>query len=125
MPAKPKIGCRWPGCPAKIAPGQGYCEAHRKPAQRVYDKARGSVRDRLYGTPEWVRLRARHLTSRPNCVDCGDTANVVDHDPPHRGDRAAFFDPARLVSLCRPCHSRRTASSDGGFGNPTRPRPRS
>lgn len=34
------------------------------------------------------------------------------------GPRA--YDESNLVTLCRSCHSRKTASHDGGFGNPRR-----
>jgi 5-methylcytosine-specific restriction protein A len=63
-------------------------------------------------------LRAQHLREHPRCAACGDPARVVDHIRPWRGDRRLFLDPGNLQSLCRPCHSKKTASEDGGFGNP-------
>lgn len=44
-------------------------------------------------------------------------ATEVDHIVPHRGDERLFRDEKNLQSLCRPCHSRKTAVEDGGFGN--------
>jgi 5-methylcytosine-specific restriction protein A len=44
-------------------------------------------------------------------------ATVVDHIKPHQGDPELFWDSENLQALCAPCHSRKTASEDGGFGN--------
>jgi len=42
----------------------------------------------------------------------------VDHVRPHKGDPALFWDHGNWQPMCWPCHSRKTAKSDGGFGNP-------
>jgi 5-methylcytosine-specific restriction protein A len=60
------------------------------------------------------------------CVDCGRPATTADHAPVSRRDlvAAGVTDPDAdrfLQSRCTPCHSRRTATVDGGFGNPIRP----
>ncbi|WP_423837057.1 HNH endonuclease [Sutterella wadsworthensis] len=44
-------------------------------------------------------------------------ATDVDHIKPHRGDPILLFDEKNLQALCHACHSRKTASEDGGFGN--------
>lgn len=50
------------------------------------------------------------------CVDCGVQATDVDHDPPHMGDMAAFWDTSTWFSRCHSCHSKRTTGRDGyGF----------
>lgn len=41
----------------------------------------------------------------------------VDHIIPHRGDDALRLALSNLQTLCNVCHSRKTASEDGGFGN--------
>jgi 5-methylcytosine-specific restriction protein A len=43
-------------------------------------------------------------------------ANEVDHIKPHKGDMALFWDSSNWQSLCKPCHSAKTATEDGGFG---------
>lgn len=64
----------------------------------------------LYGY-RWQRARAAFLAAHPLCkcfeckrLDRVRAANVVDHDPPHRGDRAAFWDRSRWVALNKRCH---------------------
>ncbi|EKE75520.1 HNH endonuclease [Oceanibaculum indicum] len=80
-------------------------------------------RAKPYSTPEWKALRAQHLKRQPTCQSCGASARMVDHIRPWKGDAALFLDPNNLQSLCHRCHSRKTASHDGGFGNPTEQKP--
>lgn len=70
----------------------------------------------LYNSAEWKRLRLDQLTDHPLCAFCLakgriTPATVADHVRPHRGDRALFFDPNNLQSLCDApglrCHSSR------------------
>lgn len=79
---------------------------------------RGSAASRGYDA-QWRRIRARHLSAHPLCVDClkhgrTEAAGHVDHIIPLRkgGTHAA----GNLQSLCASCHSRKTAKEDGGFG---------
>ena len=67
----------------------------------------------LYKTVEWRKLRwATFVRDNFTCTMCGkiesDTSKLVaDHDKPHRGDRALFFDPNNLKTLCAsPCHAK-------------------
>lgn len=68
----------------------------------------------------WRKKRSRYLDAHPHCVRCGDDATVVDHEPPRQQlIEAGVADPdddAWLQSLCTPCHNRKTATTDGGFG---------
>ena len=69
----------------------------------------------------WQRLRSAHLAEHPLCVECERQgrlagATQVDHVRPHRGDDGLRLDPGNLQSLCDSCHSRKTATEDGGFG---------
>lgn len=41
----------------------------------------------------------------------------MDHIIPHRGDQKLFWDKTNWQAMSGPCHSRKTASEDGGFGN--------
>ncbi|MGE6740256.1 HNH endonuclease [Allorhizobium pseudoryzae] len=66
---------------------------------------------RWYSTKEWWKLRSSQIKTKPHCRFCAQSgvfraAEIVDHVKPHRGDRALFFDPNNLQSLCKPCHDR-------------------
>ena len=65
-----------------------------------------------YKTARWQKLRWSALVKAAfTCSRCGrleaDTAQLVaDHDVPHRGDEALFWDAENLKCLCKPCHDR-------------------
>jgi len=82
-------------------------------------KGRPSAAARGYGKT-WVKARAEFLAGHPRCT-CGAAATVVDHSVSHKGDRTLFWDRSLWRPMCAPCHNRKTASTDGGFGNPVRP----
>lgn len=77
-----------------------------------YERTRAAVPWRKwYKTADWTKLRwATLVRDRFTCGMCGkaeaDTSRLVaDHRRPHRGDRALFFDPRNLWTLCKsPCH---------------------
>lgn len=92
---------------------------HRPMGQRTkrergqeHDKRRTAVQPwRVwYKTPEWKALRlATFLRDVYQCRRCGAVVGkrgeaTCDHIRPHRGDRALFFDPSNLQTLCKPCH---------------------
>lgn len=45
-------------------------------------------------------------------------ADLVDHIRPHKGDMELFWDGSNWQSMCDLCHRKKSASEDGGFGNP-------
>lgn len=72
---------------------------------------------RLYNLKAWQDLREWQLSQEPLCEFCKlwgrvTPASVVHHETPHRGDRALFFDPENLKSLCAPCHDSLGAEQD-------------
>ena len=120
MAYKPKRPCKVSGCTEYAVPGQSVCEMHRLQygRQHVYDRATHAI----YCTRAWVSARKAYLMANPLCVLCQregrlTPATDVDHIIPHRGDRRAFWDTSNWQALCHPCHSRKTAGEDGGFGN--------
>lgn len=130
MPNAPARPCTYPGCGRLTL--KGRCDQHRRTEAKQYDKARGSAHERGY-TSQWTRYRAAWLRDHPLCGDrrngtstqhsyCAEqgyvvAASVVDHIKPHRGDMGLFWDAENHQSLCAPCHNRKTATEDGGFGN--------
>lgn len=83
-----------------------------KPLARPED-SRPSAASRGYGHA-WRAIRAAFLKTHPRCP-CGAPATEVDHIVSLRngGTNAA----ANLQALCKPCHARKTATIDGGFGH--------
>ena len=87
--------------------------------QRETDQRRGSSTQRGYDY-RWQRYRARFLAEHPLCATCERAgkitlANEVDHIRPHRGNPALFWDRRNHQSLCKPCHSRKSATEAGGI----------
>jgi 5-methylcytosine-specific restriction protein A len=74
----------------------------------------------FYKTPynyRWQKLRLSFLKDNPLCVVCladgrVTPANEVDHIRPHRGDKLLFWNVNNLQSLCKSCHSCKTATED-------------
>jgi 5-methylcytosine-specific restriction enzyme A len=121
MPSKPKKPCNAPGCGDLIDSGS-MCEQHRKQFDRHYQQARGSSHSRGYDG-NWQRVRLRILDRDDNiCQSCLKEGRIVpadsvDHIRPFNGASDPLrLDPSNLVSLCRPCHSRKTVQHDGGWG---------
>ena len=109
--------CTRPGC-GKLTNGTGKCSVHqaREPDKRPSASARG------YGY-QWQKARSLFLQAFPLCVIHQEqgrvvSATVVDHVTPHKGDEGLFWNRANWQSLCKPCHDRKTAKENGGFGNP-------
>ena len=70
------------------------------------------ARERFYKTARWLRTREAKLRRDPLCQAClvegrHTAANHVDHRVPIVDGGAATED-GNLVSLCLPCHSRKT-----------------
>jgi 5-methylcytosine-specific restriction protein A len=104
-------------------------KSHRAPGARTEaerqawkDANRGSAAKRGYGH-RWRQLRDSVLKKEPLCRMCDAegkvvAANEVDHIIPHKGDQALMFDRSNLQPLCKPCHSRKTATEDSSFAAP-------
>lgn len=123
MPWSSPQECAEVGC-HRLVRGVNRCEEHIGPwrqRQEIRERARRRVRQRgrtkdpYYDTSAWRKRRAAHLERYPACVVCGRKADTADHIHARgRGGR----DDGPLQSMCRSCHGRKSAASDGGFGNP-------
>ena len=75
----------------------------------TYD--RQSTRYLHTGSKQWRAIRKAQLELYPLCADCGDAANEVDH----LRDTSDNVIGVDLASMCKPCHSRRTAARERGI----------
>ncbi|KRG38833.1 hypothetical protein ARC78_15260 [Stenotrophomonas pictorum JCM 9942] len=102
-----------PAAPQKHRPSAPATRRHTPP-----QVDRQAKRTLPTNSAAWRRLRAAILADEPLCRICASKgytrgANHVDHingDPSNN-------DMTNLQPLCAPCHSRKTAAEDGGFGN--------
>lgn len=113
--------CTYPGC-QKLTTSGGYCKEHKDVSEmrrRSYElftrRGASAAYNGLYRTAAWRKLRAKFLKAHPRCVVCGETATIVDHIRPHRGDMSLFLDETNLQPLCQSCHSRKTLQENGYF----------
>lgn len=127
--------CSYPGCHSPVPRGERYCERHKDTGEKrdAEAKARaakkrelrrvqqaGNSNERGY-TYRWKKLRDRFIAQHPYCEQCFKEGKIVmatdiDHIVPHKGDRSLLYDERNLQALCHECHSRKTATEDGGFG---------
>lgn len=120
MPFAAPKPCGHIGCRAMAVPTTGRCAKHQGEIKQR-DRDRGSAAKRGYGH-KWRQARDEFLSAHPLCVDCQrrdvlTASSEVDHIVPHKGDLSLFWRRSNWQALCKPCHSRKTASEDGGFGN--------
>jgi 5-methylcytosine-specific restriction protein A len=105
MATRLATACRYPGCP-NLTFGTPYCVYHQ-PAARPRPRS-----SRPYGR-EWQKLRQQVLAEQPFCA-CGAPTTEVDHIVPL--SKGGTNDRSNLIGRCKPCHSRKTAKSDGRWG---------
>ena len=124
---RPKRLCSRPGCRNLVPVGAGgLCDTHKQARQKNYDERRGTSHERGYDA-RWRKCRKMFLRESPLCKRCLESdmttiANVVDHIIPHKGNYDLFWDEDNWQSLCESCHSTKTATEDGAFGNRRRSR---
>lgn len=107
--------CAEDGCP-ETATDRGRCRHHHLVRSRGKEKRRSRP---IGYNAAWRRLSARYRREHPTCEKCGGApAEHVDHIDGLGPAGPRGHDPTNLQALCRPCHSRKTALRDGGFGRP-------
>lgn len=116
MAVKAMRPCARPGCSALTC--GTYCERHKpKDGGRKCTVYRG-----WYTGGAFRNARSAYMAAHPFCAICGARATDLDHKRPHKGDANLFWDVENWQALCASCHSRKTATEDGGFGNASRRR---
>lgn len=117
MPMSAPRPCGKPGC-KELVRGSSRCDAHKLEQRKQYDAKRLSSTARGYNG-KWRKARLGFLAKHPLCVRheaAGrvQSATVVDHIIPHKGDNSLFWDRKNWQPLCKPCHDKKTATEDGG-----------
>ena len=123
MALKPMKPCAAPAC-GDLVRGVRYCPKHEhliKVVTRQHDERRESSTQRGYSY-KWQQARKGFLAKHPLCAECERQGRIaaatdLDHIIPHKGDKDAFWTRSNWQALCHPCHSRKTATEDGGWGN--------
>lgn len=96
--------------------------------KRINAMAYQRQKSRHYRTnsPEWQRIKNAHFSNNENaelCAECLKNGLVRTSKPNRRLDvdhidgNDSNNDLSNLQSLCISCHSRKTATENGGFGN--------
>ncbi len=120
MPNRAARPCKHGGCPSKATDGR-FCDRHAAIPEvvRPYDRWRGSSHLRGYDA-DWGKVRAfvlerdHHLCQHCLRKEILTPAREVDHIVPI-AQGGARLDPDNCQSLCKPCHSRKTATEDSSF----------
>lgn len=111
MPYRPIGPCAAHPCRGRATHGR-YCEQHARQNRRPDNRPSASRRG--YDA-KWRRVRAAYLRGHKDCVVCGEQATEVDHVVALKDGGTHQW--SNLQAMCKTHHSRKTAVSDGGFGN--------
>lgn len=119
MPRKPRKPCRYPGCPNLT--DESYCPEHKRLVATRYNRYERTpeMKNRYNGA--WPAIRRRYIEAHPLCEMCRREGRVtaveeVHHILPLAG--GGSHDAENLMSLCKSCHSRITATEGGRWGRP-------
>ena len=113
MPQKPGHPCSHYRCPNLAVLGSAYCEQHK-----AQDTKRQEPRKQEGYDGIWEKLRKIVLNNEPLCRICRAEGRItpateVDHKDGNVWNRNLD----NLQPLCKSCHSRKTATENGAFGN--------
>ena len=119
MPQRAKRPCK--KCGAVTGNKPAYCDQCGVPHQsRAYDRTRGTSTQRGYGY-RWQQYRLMILRRHPLCADPFSIhgkqtvlATEVDHIKPLR--EGGTNRPDNLQTLCKSCHSKKTANENETCG---------
>lgn len=115
-PPHPCPGIDGTPCGTPTPAGTPRCPPCQTTLDRLTDQARPNAATRGYDWA-WQKTRARYLAAHPACAVCHWPARHVDHIDGGGPLAPNGHDWANLQSLCPSCHSRKTATTDGGYGH--------
>lgn len=113
MPQQTQRPCSHVGCPALTR--ERYCPQHINSKKKEQSAARKQlpprVKNPIYSTARWKKVRLMVLRRDPVCVTegCRSFTSEVDHIVPLAKGGGAY-DMENLQGLCKPCHARKTQS---------------
>jgi 5-methylcytosine-specific restriction protein A len=92
------------------------CGKHAKEKRTRAPDRRGSSTERGYDY-QWQKLRLAKLRQDPLCADCLENGRTTGAEEVHHRAKVADepqlrLDMDNLMSLCKPCHSVRTARGE-------------
>ena len=117
MPKKPKSPCRFSGCPELTE--NTYCNKHSKEVTKRYNKYQRDPNTYKRYSNRWRRIRQPYIKEHPVCELC-ERKNIlkpveeVHHIVPL--SKGGTHNEENLMSLCKSCHSRLTATEGGRWG---------
>jgi 5-methylcytosine-specific restriction protein A len=126
MPTSPLSLCIEPGCPELVPSGR--CPTHLQQYRQEAEQRRPKRHGRAYDG-RWRMFAKDYLSRHRECESesclavpwwARPTATQVDHRDGLGPTGPRGYDESNLQALCQSCHSSKTASHDGGFGNPRR-----
>ena len=117
MPRKPKTPCRYTGC--RELTEKRYCDKHYKLINKNYNRYQRNPETYKRYDKRWRKIRKEYIKSNPMCEMCERNnkytpAQEVHHIKPLSEGGTHKFD--NLMSLCKPCHSRITATEGHRWG---------
>jgi 5-methylcytosine-specific restriction protein A len=124
MPTSPPSLCTVQGCPNLVP--YGKCVEHTAEARKESDSKRPNSTERGYDH-KWAKARREYLLGHRECEGeaCSHipwyrrpTATDVDHLDGKGPLGPNGYNESNYQALCHSCHSRTTATRDGGFGHP-------
>ena len=117
MPRKPRKPCRYPGCPNLT--DESYCPEHKRLVAARYNRYERTPEMKHRYNGAWPAIRRSYIKAHPLCEVCRREGRYTEAREVHHIIPLAdggTHDANNLMALCKPCHSRITATEGGRWG---------